>query len=82
MGILKKAVAIVNKDFGLDPKLSDAISKAADEVICGELYNDHFPLVIWQTGSGTQTNMNTNEVCTKILLKNIELQINLLILFR
>uniref|UniRef100_A0A1B6DEC2 fumarate hydratase n=1 Tax=Clastoptera arizonana TaxID=38151 RepID=A0A1B6DEC2_9HEMI len=61
-GVLKKAAAIVNKDYGLDPKIADAISKAADEVICGELYNDHFPLVIWQTGSGTQSNMNTNEV--------------------
>ncbi|KAJ8981223.1 hypothetical protein NQ317_004165 [Molorchus minor] len=62
MGILKKAAAIVNKEYGLDPKVSDAISKAADEVISGKLYCDHFPLVIWQTGSGTQTNMNTNEV--------------------
>lgn len=62
MGILKKAAAIVNKDYGLDPKLADAISQAADEVISGKLYCDHFPLVIWQTGSGTQTNMNTNEV--------------------
>lgn len=62
MGILKKAAAIVNKEYGLDPKVSDAIVKAADEVISGKLYKDHFPLVIWQTGSGTQTNMNTNEV--------------------
>lgn len=62
MGTLKKAAAIVNKDYGLKPELADAISKAADEVISGKLYNDHFPLVIWQTGSGTQTNMNTNEV--------------------
>ncbi|XP_017767486.1 PREDICTED: fumarate hydratase, mitochondrial-like [Eufriesea mexicana] len=62
MGILKKAAALVNKEYGLDPKIADAISKAADDVICGDLYNDHFPLVIWQTGSGTQTNMNTNEV--------------------
>lgn len=62
MGVLKKAAAIVNKEYGLDPKLSDAISQAADDVISGKLYDDHFPLVIWQTGSGTQTNMNTNEV--------------------
>ncbi|KAK2580474.1 hypothetical protein KPH14_006215 [Odynerus spinipes] len=62
MGILKKAAAEVNKEFGLDAKIADAISKAADDVICGTLYNDHFPLVIWQTGSGTQTNMNVNEV--------------------
>jgi len=62
MGILKKAAAIVNKEYGLKPEIADAIVKAADEVISGKLYNDHFPLVIWQTGSGTQTNMNTNEV--------------------
>ncbi|KAL0266627.1 UNVERIFIED_CONTAM: hypothetical protein PYX00_009119 [Menopon gallinae] len=62
MGILKKAAAIVNKEYGLDPKISDAISKAADDVISGKLYDEHFPLVIWQTGSGTQSNMNTNEV--------------------
>lgn len=62
MGILKKSAALVNKEFGLDAKLADAISKAADDVISGKLYNEHFPLVIWQTGSGTQTNMNVNEV--------------------
>ncbi|CAH0557730.1 unnamed protein product [Brassicogethes aeneus] len=62
MGILKKAAAIVNKEYGLDAKIADAISAAADDVISGKLYHDHFPLVIWQTGSGTQTNMNTNEV--------------------
>lgn len=62
MGILKKAAAEVNKEFGLDAKVADAISKAADDVISGKLYEDHFPLVIWQTGSGTQSNMNTNEV--------------------
>ena len=62
MGILKKAAAIVNKNYGLDPKIADAISQAADEVISGKLYEEHFPLVIWQTGSGTQSNMNTNEV--------------------
>lgn len=62
MGVLKKAAAEVNKEFGLDPKIADAISTAANDVISGKLYNDHFPLVIWQTGSGTQTNMNVNEV--------------------
>merc|ERR1711953_1278270 len=61
MGVLKKASAIVNKEFGLDPKISEAICQAADQVIDGSLYDDHFPLVIWQTGSGTQSNMNTNE---------------------
>lgn len=61
-GVMKKAAATVNKEFGLDPKLADAICQAADKVIDGTLYDDHFPLVIWQTGSGTQSNMNTNEV--------------------
>ncbi len=60
--ILKKAAAIVNRDAGdLDPALADLIVAAADEVIAGEL-DDHFPLYTWQTGSGTQTNMNVNEV--------------------
>ena len=62
MGILKKAAAEVNKEYNLDSKIADAIGKAADEVISGKLYNDHFPLIIWQTGSGTQTHMNVNEV--------------------
>jgi len=61
-GYLKKAAAQVNRDFGLlDQTLCDAICQAADEVIAGKL-DDHFPLVVWQTGSGTQTNMNVNEV--------------------
>lgn len=60
-GILKKAAAEVNKEYGLDPKVADAIIKASDEVSAGKL-DDHFPLVVWQTGSGTQTNMNVNEV--------------------
>ena len=62
LGILKKAAALVNRDLG---KLSEEkcrfIVQAADEVISGKL-DDHFPLRIWQTGSGTQTNMNANEV--------------------
>jgi fumarate hydratase class II len=62
LGILKKAAAIVNMDFGLlDQKIGDAMCKAADEVIDLSLI-DNFPLVVWQTGSGTQTNMNVNEV--------------------
>ncbi len=62
LGTLKKAAAIVNERMGLlDPKLSEAMCQAADEVISGKL-DEHFPLVIWQTGSGTQTNMNANEV--------------------
>ncbi|ETN79756.1 hypothetical protein RB195_009143 [Necator americanus] len=60
-GILKKAAAMVNTEFGLDKKLADAICQAADEVVAGKL-DDHFPLVTWQTGSGTQSNMNVNEV--------------------
>jgi fumarate hydratase class II len=62
LGILKKAAALVNNDLGKLPADKTAlITKAADEVIAGKL-NDHFPLRIWQTGSGTQTNMNVNEV--------------------
>ena len=62
MGILKKAAALVNVELGTLPKeKGELIVKAADEVIEGKL-DDHFPLVVWQTGSGTQTNMNTNEV--------------------
>ena len=62
IAIIKKAAAIVNKKNGdLDPKISKYIIKAADEVIKGKL-DDHFPLKVWQTGSGTQTNMNVNEV--------------------
>lgn len=62
LGIIKKSAAIVNKDLGvMDGKISDAISQAADEVIDLKLL-DNFPLVVWQTGSGTQSNMNSNEV--------------------
>jgi len=62
IGILKKAAALVNNDLGKLPKeKAQLIIAAADEVIAGKL-NDHFPLRIWQTGSGTQTNMNANEV--------------------
>lgn len=61
-GILKKAAALVNGELGMLPKeKAAAIVQAADEVIEGKL-DDHFPLSIWQTGSGTQTNMNANEV--------------------
>jgi fumarate hydratase class II len=62
LGILKKAAALTNKDLGILPaEKADLIVKAADEVIEGKL-DEHFPLVVWQTGSGTQTNMNANEV--------------------
>jgi fumarate hydratase class II len=61
-GVLKKAAALVNGDLGkLDEQKTRLIVQAADEVIAGQL-NGHFPLRIWQTGSGTQTNMNANEV--------------------
>jgi len=60
-GILKGAAATVNMKFGLDEKLGKAIQQAASEVADGKL-DDHFPLVVWQTGSGTQSNMNANEV--------------------
>ena len=62
LGIQKKAAALVNKDQGeLEPKIANAIIQAAEEVIEGTLH-EHFPLVVWQTGSGTQSNMNANEV--------------------
>mmetsp|Transcript_6779 Transcript_6779/g.8879 ORF Transcript_6779/g.8879 Transcript_6779/m.8879 type:complete len:177 (-) Transcript_6779:854-1384(-) len=60
-GLLKKSAAKANLNYGLDAKIANAIVSAADEVIDGKL-NDHFPLVVWQTGSGTQSNMNSNEV--------------------
>ena len=60
--VLKKSAAIVNRDSGaLDAALAELIVRAADEVIDGRL-DEHFPLYVWQTGSGTQTNMNVNEV--------------------
>ena len=60
--ILKKAAALANREAGhIDPEIADLIVAAADEVIAGAL-DDHFPLFVWQTGSGTQTNMNVNEV--------------------
>ncbi|PPR99911.1 hypothetical protein GOBAR_AA20756 [Gossypium barbadense] len=60
-GVLKKCAAKVNMEYGLDPTIGKAIMQAAEEVAEGKL-NDHFPLVVWQTGSGTQSNMNANEV--------------------
>ncbi len=62
LGVVKQAAAQANTALGrLDPKIADAIVAAAQEVIDGKL-DDHFPLVVWQTGSGTQSNMNANEV--------------------
>jgi fumarate hydratase class II len=62
LGVIKQACAMQNKATGaLEPRLADAIIAAADEVIVGK-FDDNFPLVVWQTGSGTQSNMNSNEV--------------------
>jgi fumarate hydratase class II len=62
LGLLKKATALVNAELGLLPKdKADLIVRAAEEVLEGKL-DDHFPLFVWQTGSGTQSNMNANEV--------------------
>src|SRR5918999_6365581 len=62
LGIVKQAAARVNREQGhLEPRLADAIARAAQEVADGRLA-EHFPLVVWQTGSGTQSNMNANEV--------------------
>ena len=62
LGILKKAAALANEEIGsLSADKARLIVRAADEVIEGKL-DDHFPLHVWQTGSGTQTNMNANEV--------------------
>lgn len=66
---LKKSLALVNNDLGkLDNAKKDAIVKACDEIIVGK-HNDEFPLAIWQTGSGTQTNMNLNEVIANLATK-------------
>jgi fumarate hydratase class II len=62
LGLIKRAAARVNREQGrLEPRLADAIARAAQEAADGKLA-DHFPLVVWQTGSGTQSNMNANEV--------------------
>ena len=62
LAIVKKASAVANAKLGrLDQKRKDLISVVCDEILSGKL-NSHFPLIVWQTGSGTQTNMNVNEV--------------------
>jgi fumarate hydratase, class II len=65
LAMVKQAAARVNRTHGLDAKIADAIEAAASAVAAGQ-YDDQFPLVIWQTGSGTQTNMNVNEVIAGI----------------
>jgi fumarate hydratase class II len=66
LGLVKQAAALVNRDLGeLEPKLADAIAKAAAAVVQGH-HDAEFPLVVWQTGSGTQSNMNANEVIASI----------------
>ena len=68
LGILKKAAALVNEKLSkLAPEKSKLIAQAADEVVEGKL-DEHFPLRVWQTGSGTQTNMNANEVISLSLI--------------
>jgi len=59
--VLKKAAAKVNMEYGMDAKVGNTIMQVCDEIITGK-HSEHFPLVIWQTGSGTQSNMNVNEV--------------------
>jgi fumarate hydratase, class II len=71
LGIVKRASAEVNMDLGrLDPQLGKAIVAAAQEVIDGKL-DEHFPLVVWQTGSGTQSNMNANEVISNRAIETL-----------
>ena len=72
IAIIKKAAAIVNaRNKDLDPKIAKYIIKAADEVIKGK-HDNHFPLKVWQTGSGTQTNMNVNEVIANRAIEMME----------
>lgn len=72
--ILKKSAAIVNAQLGkLSEEKSQAIVAAADRIIAGEM-NEHFPLAVWQTGSGTQTNMNVNEVIANLANELLEMQ--------
>ena len=69
--ILKKAAALVNADLaGLPQEKADAIAQSCDEILSGQL-DDHFPLVVWQTGSGTQSNMNVNEVVSNRAIERL-----------
>src|SRR3954471_20315798 len=69
LGLVKQAAALVNKDLGeLEPRIADSIAAAATEVVQGK-YDGEFPLVVWQTGSGTQSNMNANEVISNLAIR-------------
>ncbi len=71
LAIVKQAAALVNKDLGkLEPRLADAIASAAADVVQGK-HNDEFPLVVYQTGSGTQSNMNMNEVLSNLAIERL-----------
>jgi len=71
LGVVKRAAALTNRDLGkLEPRLAEAIAEAAQEVIDGKR-NDEFPLVVWQTGSGTQSNMNANEVIANLAIERL-----------
>src|SRR3954453_23308182 len=71
LAIVKQAAALVNKDLGeLDAGLAEAISTAAADVVQGK-FDDEFPLVVWQTGSGTQSNMNMNEVLSNLAIERL-----------
>ncbi len=71
-GIIKKSCALANMKFNLlDPKIGNAICEAAELVSSGHM-DDNFPLVVWQTGSGTQTNMNANEVIANLAIKSLD----------
>ena len=71
LGIVKLCAARVNKSLGkLEGKICDAICDSAQKVIKGK-FDDHFPLVVWQTGSGTQSNMNANEVIANLSIQKL-----------
>lgn len=74
--VIKSSIAEVNRKNGLDPKIATKIKEVAQEILDGKIGQENFPLVVWQTGSGTQTNMNVNEVianrCNEILGGSIE----------
>ena len=74
--ILKKCAALANRDLKkLDPQKAEEIAKAADEILNG-VYPDEFPLKVWQTGSGTQSNMNVNEVIAHVDEKNSGIKVH------